>query len=78
MSYSIMSMGASTKNQAQQSLKTLSDLEANREAQNKNIKQQKKQSTLGGVGTGAMIGAQFGGPWGAVIGGVIGGIAGSL
>ena len=42
MAYSVLSAGASTKNQATNSLKTLSDLERNRESTNENLKQQKK------------------------------------
>ncbi len=85
MPYSIMQAGQSTKNKATGSLKTLSDLEQNREMTNNNLEQQKKSAQISATGTGimagAMAGAQMGsvgGPWGAAIGGAIGFVAGSL
>lgn len=78
MSYSIMNAGASTKAQAKNSLKTLSDLEQNREATNKQLAQQKKGNQLSGVSSGAMMGFMVGGPAGAAIGAGVGLIAGSL
>jgi len=78
MSYSVMNAGNSTKSQATKSLKTLADLEQNRDATNKGIKQQKKNSQMSGAASGAMVGASVGGPWGAVIGASVGLLAGSL
>lgn len=85
MGYSIMQAGQSTKNKATGSLKTLSDMEQNREMTNDNLKQQKKSAQISATGTGIMAGAMagaeiasIGGPWGAAIGGAIGLVAGSL
>ena len=78
MAYSVMSAGNSTKAQANQSLKTLSDLEQNHESTNKGIEQQKKSNQMSGLASGAMVGASIGGPWGAAIGAGVGLIAGSL
>ncbi len=78
MAYSIMQAGQSTKDKALGSLKTLSDMEQNREMTNDNLKQQKKSAQMSGFGTGVMAGAMMGGPVGAAIGGVIGFAAGSL
>ncbi|WKD24736.1 hypothetical protein NDQ71_06610 [Pseudoalteromonas sp. KG3] len=81
MSYSIMQAGQSTKSKATGSLKTLSDLEQNRDMTNANLKQQKKNAQISGAGTGAMVGATYGasaGPWGIAIGAAIGYAAGSL
>lgn len=78
MGYSIMQAGQSTKNKATGSLKTLSDMEQNRDMTNENLKQQRKSAQISGTGTGIMAGAMVGGPWGAAIGGAIGLVAGSL
>jgi len=82
MSYSIMDMGRSTKSQSKQSLKTLADLEQNRDTTNNQIDAQKKQSQMSGAATGAMMGyvmaGSAGGPMGAAIGAGIGLLAGSL
>jgi uncharacterized protein YcfJ len=78
MSYSIMDMGNSTKAQSKGSLKTLADMEQNREITNNGIKQQKKSNQMSGTASGAMIGLSIGGPYGAAIGGAIGFIGGSL
>ncbi|MFT7316716.1 MAG: F0F1-type ATP synthase assembly protein I [Gammaproteobacteria bacterium] len=85
MAYSILQAGQSTKNKATGSLKTLSDMEQNRDMTNENLDQQKKSAQISATGTGimagAMIGAEIGavgGPWGAAIGGAIGLVAGSL
>ncbi|WP_206015966.1 hypothetical protein [Pseudoalteromonas sp. Z1A2] len=78
MSYSIMQAGQSTKNKATGSLKTLSDLEQNREMTNNNLDQQQKSAQLSGAGSGAMIGTQIMPGWGTAIGAVVGFAAGSL
>ncbi|MCQ8884459.1 hypothetical protein PSH54_19265 [Pseudoalteromonas sp. Angola-30] len=78
MGYSIMQAGQSTKNKATGSLKTLSDMEQNREMTNDNLDQQQKSAQMSGTASGAMAGAMIGGPWGAAIGGAIGFVAGSL
>ncbi len=78
MSYSIMDIGRSTKAQSKQSLKTLADMEQNREIANDQIDSQKKQSQMSGVATGATMGFMIGGPVGAGIGGAIGLLGGSL
>ncbi len=85
MAYSIMQAGQSTKNKALGSLKTLSDMEQNRDMTNENLDQQQKSAQISGAGTGAMVGwmagaqaGSVGGPWGAAIGAAIGLAAGSL
>lgn len=85
MAYSIMQAGQSTKNKATGSLKSLADMEQNREMTNDNLDQQQKSAQISATGTGVMAGAMLGaemgsigGPWGAAIGGAIGFVAGSL
>ncbi|MBH0017422.1 glycine zipper domain-containing protein [Pseudoalteromonas sp. NGC95] len=78
MSYSIMQAGQSTKNKATGSLKTLSDLEQNREMTNNNLEQQQKSAQMSGTASGAMIGTQIMPGWGTAIGAAVGFVAGSL
>lgn len=78
MSYSIMGAGQSTKEKAKGSLKTLSDMEQNREIANDQADQAQKSAQMSGTASGAMIGFSVGGPWGAAIGAGIGFVAGSL
>lgn len=82
MSYSILDMGNSTKGQSQKSLKTLADMEQNREITNDQIASQKKGNQMSGAATGAMMGyvmaGSAGGPMGMAIGAGIGLLAGSL
>lgn len=82
MSYSIMDMGQSVKSQSKQSLKTLTDLEQNREIANDQIASQKKGNQMSGTATGAMMGyvmaGSTGGVMGMAIGAGIGLLAGSL
>jgi uncharacterized membrane protein len=78
MSYSIMDMGNSTKAQSKGSLKTLADMEQNREMTNNSLKQQKKGNQMSGAASGAMIGTMIMPGWGTAIGGAIGLIGGSL
>ena len=60
MGYSIMQAGQSTKNKATGSLKTLSDMEQNRDMTNENLKQQKKSAQISATCTGVMAGAMAG------------------
>ncbi|TVU80211.1 bacteriocin [Pseudoalteromonas neustonica] len=78
MSYSIMQAGQSTKGKATGSLKTLSDMEQNREMRNDQAEQQTKNSQMSGAASGAMIGTQIMPGWGTAIGAVVGFAAGSL
>lgn len=78
MSYSIMQAGQSTKGKATGSLKTLSDLEQNREMRNDQAEQQQENAQMSGAASGAMIGTQAMPGWGTAIGAVIGFAAGSL
>jgi RNA-splicing ligase RtcB len=78
MSYSIMQAGQSTKNKATESLKTLSDLEQNREMTNNNLDQQQKSAQMSGTASGAIIGTQIMPGLGTAIGAVVGFAAGSL
>ncbi|MGY8835139.1 MAG: hypothetical protein ACKVH6_00300 [Enterobacterales bacterium] len=78
MAYSILQAGQSTKDKATGSLKSLSDMEQNRDMTNENLDQQQKSAQISGTASGAMAGAMVAGPWGAAIGGAIGFVAGSL
>ncbi len=78
MGYSIMQAGQSTKNKATGSLKTLSDMEQNREMTNDNLDQQQKSAQMSGAASGAMIGTQIMPGWGTAIGAAVGFVAGSL
>ena len=82
MGYSLLDAAQSTRQQALQGMADVSNQEAQREADNKQLKAAKKATTMGAVGTGAavgmMAGAQagsVGGPWGAAIGAGIGLVA---
>ena len=82
MGYSLLDAAQSTRQQALQGMADVSNQEAQRESDNKQLKAAKKATTMGAVGTGAavgmMAGAQagsVGGPWGAAIGAGIGYIA---
>lgn len=75
MGYSLLDAAQSTRQQALQGMADVSNQEAQRESDNKQLKAAKKATTMGAVGTGAavgmMAGAQagsVGGPWGAAIG----------
>ena len=78
MAYSIMDMGNSTKSQSKQSLKTLADMEQNREMVNDQNKQQKKNGQMSSAASGAIIGTQIMPGWGTAIGIVVGYLGGSL
>ena len=73
-----MQAGQSTKNKVTGSLKTLSDLEQNREMTNNNLEQQQKSAQMSGTASGAMIGTQIMPGWGTAIGAAVGYVAGSL
>ena len=82
MGYSLLDAAQSTRQQALQGMADVSNQEAQRESDNKQLKAAKKATTMGAVGTGAavgmMAGAQagsVGGPWGAAIGAGVGLIA---
>lgn len=83
---SLMSLGASQRQEATQDLARAAEEESKRNIQNQQIEQQEKSgkiqlgSTLGGVG-GFMLGSKVGavgGPLGMLIGGAVGAIAGGL
>lgn len=78
MAYSIMQAGQSTKDKATGSLKSLSDMEQNRDMTNENLDQQQKSAQLSGAGSGAMIGTMIMPGWGTAIGAAVGFVAGSL
>lgn len=83
---SLASMGENVLKESISSAGAAANLEANRNAQNEQLEQQKRAgnvqlgSTLGGM-AGFALGAQagsVGGPLGALIGGAVGAIAGGL
>ncbi|WP_299262872.1 hypothetical protein [uncultured Psychrosphaera sp.] len=75
---SLLAVGKSTKNRANTSLKSLADMENNREMQNDQLDAQHKSNQVSGATSGAVIGFQVGGVYGAAIGGTIGLLAGSI
>ena len=72
MGYSLLDAAQSTRQQALQGMADVSNQEAQREADNKQLKAAKKATTMGAIGTGAGIGFMVGGPVGAGIGAGIG------
>ncbi|MBO1109580.1 bacteriocin [Plesiomonas shigelloides] len=72
MGYGLIDIGAQTRNQAMGGLREAARLEQQRENMNKELKAQKKQATMSGIGTGAGMGFLAGGPIGALIGGGLG------
>lgn len=77
--------GQDQMNQGMSELGQAAQEETQRNAQNKVLAAQEKQSkqqlgsTLGSLAGGALAGAEWGsaaGPWGTIIGGVLGGLAG--
>ncbi|PHX05512.1 hypothetical protein [Vibrio splendidus] len=77
MGYGLIDVGRNQKNMSLNSMSKMVNQEQQRDATNKQIKQQKKQGVMAGAGAGATIGMSFG-PVGAVAGAVIGGLAASL
>ena len=82
MGYSLLDAAQSTRQQALQGMADVSNQEAQRESENKQLKAAKKQQTMTNIGTGAavgmMAGAQagsVGGPLGAAIGAGVGLVA---
>ena len=72
MGYSLLDAAQSTRQQALQGMADVSNQEAQREADNKQLKAAKKATTMGAVGTGASVGFMVGGPWGAAAGAGVG------
>ena len=75
MGYSLLDVAQSTRKQALQGMEDVSNQEAQRESENKQLKAAKQQQTMGAVGTGAGIGFMVGGPVGAGVGAGIGLVA---
>ena len=83
MGYSLLDAAQSTRQQALQGMADVSNQEAQRESDNKQLKAAKKATTMGAVGTGAAVGGMIAGaeaggvtgPWGAAIGAGVGLIA---
>lgn len=75
MGYSLLDVAQSTRQQALQGMADVSNQEAQREADNKQLKAAKKATTMGAVGTGASVGFMVGGPVGAGVGAGVGYIA---
>lgn len=70
--------GVEQQREASDMLGLAAQQEAQREATNAGLRQQRKQGRMGAAATGATIGAQYGGGWGALAGGVIGYVAAGL
>ncbi|GAA4493430.1 bacteriocin [Pseudaeromonas paramecii] len=77
MGYGLIDIGAQTRQQAMKGMQASADREQVRESANDQLKAQKKQTTMGAVGTGAAVGSYFG-PWGTVAGAAIGFLASEL
>ena len=75
MGYSLLDVAQSTRKQALQGMEDVSNQEAQRESENKQLKAAKQQQTMGAVGTGAGIGFMVGGPVGAGVDAGIGLVA---
>ena len=75
MGYSLLDAAQSTRQQALQGMADVSNQEAQREADNKQLKAAKKSSQMGAIGTGAGVGFMVGGVPGAAIGAGIGLVA---
>lgn len=75
---SLLAVGKSIKNRANTSLKSLADMENNRNMQNDNLDAQHKSNQVSGAATGAIIGTQIMPGWGTAIGAGIGLLAGSI
>lgn len=75
MGYSLLEAAQSTRQQALQGMADVSNQEAQREAENKQLKAAKKATTMGAVGTGAAIGTMIAPGVGTAVGAGIGYIA---
>lgn len=75
MGYSLLDAAQSTRQQALQGMADVSNQEAQREAENKQLKAAKKATTMGAVGTGAAIGTMIAPGIGTAVGAGIGYIA---
>ncbi len=75
MGYSLLDAAQSTRQQALQGMADVSNQEAQRESDNKQLKAAKKATTMGAIGTGASVGFMVGGMPGAAIGTGIGLVA---
>lgn len=75
MGYSLLDAAQSTRQQALQGMADVSNQEAQRESDNKQLKAAKKATTMGAIGTGAAVGMMAGGPLGAAAGAGVGLIA---
>ncbi|MGD6739679.1 bacteriocin [Photobacterium leiognathi subsp. mandapamensis] len=78
MSYSLLSLGRDTRDQAMDGLRKAAEREEEIERANKKMKTAERTQTMGAMGTGAMIGFQVGGPIGGAIGAVGGLVLGEL
>ena len=75
MGYSLLDAAQSTRQQALQGMADVSNQEAQREADNKQLKAAKKATTMGAVGTGAAVGTMIAPGVGTAIGAGIGLVA---
>ena len=75
MGYSLLDAAQSTRQQALQGMADVSNQEAQREADNKQLKAAKKATTMGAVGTGAAVGTMIAPGVGTAIGAGVGLIA---
>lgn len=75
MGYSLLDAAQSTRQQALQGMADVSNQEAQREADNKQLKAAKKATTMGAVGTGAAIGTMIAPGVGTAIGAGVGLVA---
>ncbi len=75
MGYSLLDAAQSTRQQALQGMADVSNQEAQRESDNKQLKAAKKATTMGAVGTGAAIGTMIAPGVGTAVGAGIGYIA---
>lgn len=72
----LAAQGMDEQADAMQGLAQSENEKAQRDAFNKQHKQNQKTGAVSGAASGAMMGASVGGPWGALIGGIIGGVGG--
>ena len=75
MGYSLLDAAQSTRQQALQGMADVSNQEAQRESDNKQLKAAKKATTMGAVGTGAAVGTMIAPGVGTAIGAGVGLVA---